>query len=90
MPRPAAEAEKTVALAFTLLHGNPPKAVKYKGRLFEFRGEAARRYKFKLQQYVGAEFPGVLDTEYKRVMARNRCLRYIMGIDDEEQRASDS
>lgn len=81
MSRPDPEAEKTVALAFTLLHGNPPKGVKYKGRLFEFRGEVSKQYKFKLQRYVAAAFPGVLDTEYKRVMARNRCLRYILGVE---------
>jgi hypothetical protein len=88
--RPDPEAEKTVALAFTLLHGNPPPSVKYRGRLFEFRNQAAKQYKFKLQQYVAAAFPGVLDSDYKRVLARNRCMRYIIGVTDEEQRASDS
>lgn len=81
--REASEAEKTVALAFTLLHGNPPNSIKYRGRLFQFRNEAAKRYKFKLQQYVAASFPGELDTDYKRVLARNRCMRYIMGVQNE-------
>jgi len=81
MPHPASEIEKTVALAFTLLHGNPPKGVKHRGGMFSFITPAAQSYKRALQAYVRAELPEATRTNTLNARVRNRCLRYIMNIE---------
>lgn len=80
MPRPASEHEKTLALAFALLHGNPPKSLKYRNGGFSFTKPPATEYAFKLVAYIAANSMGKYNTATKRVMARNRCLRFIMGV----------
>ncbi len=82
MPKPASESEKTVALSFTLLYGNPPKGVTYRDGMFRFKGQAAQQYRNHLREYVVAAFPSTLTSVYKAVTARNRCLRYIMGVEE--------
>lgn len=89
MTKPASESEKTTALAFVLLHGNPPKSVKYRDRMFTFRNQVAKQYKHKLEAYLAEEFVECYGSARLCVMARNRCLRYIMGVGNDEQRDAD-
>lgn len=81
MPRPASEHEKTLALAFTLLHGNPPKSLKHRNGGFAFTKPPAAEYGYRLMAFLAGNSVGVYDTPTKRVQARNRCLRFIMGIE---------
>ena len=86
MPRPANHDEQTIAAAFILLHGNPPKAIRVRNGMFAFRSPAAHDYKRRLQEYVMEQLPEVCRTSDGKVSptlverARNRCLRYIMGV----------
>ena len=86
MPRPASEAEKTVALAFVLLHGNPPKGLQFDHFAFRFRGQEAKNYANALHHMLRREIPNEYRTcegvisHAKLKEARNRCLRYIMGV----------
>ena len=88
MARPSTEHERTVAASFLLLHGNPPKAIRHHKGNFAFRSAAAHKYKRELQDFVAdharescltaarKEFSPALAEQ-----ARNRCLRYIMGVE---------
>lgn len=86
MPAPANDIERTIGEAFTLLHGNPPRGVKHRGGMFTFKGQAAQDYKHLLTRYVWQHNPAACKTRtgmYSPTLAtqaRNRCLRYIMGV----------
>lgn len=86
MPYLATTEEQAVAAAFILLHGNPPKAVKYKGGMFSFRSPLAQDYKRRLECYAAEQLPahcrtsGGKHSKTLAVLLRNRCLRYIMGV----------
>ena len=86
MPKAPNHDEQTIAAAFILLHGNPPKAIRYHRGMFAFRSPAAHDYKKQLQHYIWKHLPSACKTrkgEYSTALAeqaRNRCLRYIMGV----------
>lgn len=87
MARPSTEHERAVAASFLLLHGNPPKAIRYHRGNFAFRSAAAHEYKRQLQNFVSDHARqsclttiGVFSPTLAE-QARNRCLRYIMGVE---------
>lgn len=76
-----------MAVAFVLLHGNPPRHLIYRNGLFQFRGSLARAYRASLEKFAHDQLPHRCkgaDGRYSSTLAvqlRNRCLRHIMGVD---------
>jgi hypothetical protein len=67
--------------AFVILHGGPPKGLKWRGAGFEKRGSRAQAYCFILDGYLRTQYPGQLgDKPKKAVIWRNKVLREILSI----------
>lgn len=67
--------------AFVLLHGGPPKGLKWRGAGFEKRGSQSRAYCFVLDGYLRSHYPGQLAGKPKKaVIWRNKVLREILSI----------
>lgn len=67
----------TLASAFALLHGNPPKSLRYRRGLFCVTDQKAADYRFAASMFVAQHLPHVADTTRRRVIMRNKMLRVL-------------
>lgn len=73
----------TLAAAFALLYGNPPKSLRYRNSLFEATDSKAQSYRQMLENYIREQHPHATNTREKVKRRRNDVLRALykqMGI----------
>jgi hypothetical protein len=66
-----------LAGAFALLHGSPPKGLKWREGGFGKRDSMARGYCWVLENYLRQTFPSLDDKPRNVVVLRNKVLREI-------------
>ena len=74
----------TLATAFALLHGNPPKSLYYRNGLFEMRDAKAAQYRSAVDKFVREQHPVATNTREKLKRRRNDVLRALykqMGVE---------
>ncbi len=73
----------TLAAAFALLYGNPPKSLVYRHGLFEARDPKAQAYRSQVEKYIREQHPHATNTREKVKRRRNDVLRALykqMGV----------
>ena len=68
---------ETLATTFALLHGNPPKSLRYRRGLFCVEDAKASEYRTRADQFVREHLPHVTNTRAKQKIQRNRLLRAL-------------
>ena len=68
---------ETLASAFALLHGNPPKSLRYRGRLFSADDNKAKLYRAAVEEFVRAQHPHETRTRELCRWRRNDVLRAL-------------
>lgn len=74
---------ETLASAFALLNGNPPKSLRYRNGRFEAEDARAIRYRAQVEGYIRELHPCETDTQFKLRYRRNCVLRALykqMGV----------
>lgn len=75
---------ETLASAFALLHGNPPKSLRYRRRLFSATDAKAQQYRAQCEKFIREQHPGATNTREKLKRRRNDVLRALyrqMGVE---------
>ena len=75
---------ESLATAFALMHGNPPKSLRYRNGLFEATHPSAQAYRSKVETYIRELHPHATNTREKVKRRRNDVLRALykqLGID---------
>lgn len=67
----------TLATSFALLHGNPPKSLRYRNGLFAAPDEKATTYRILAEKFVREHLPHVTNTRRKALIYRNKLLRVL-------------
>ena len=68
---------ETLASAFALLHGNPPKSLRYRGRLFSATDGKAQAYRAAVEKFVREQHPHATRTRELLKRRRNDVLRAL-------------
>ena len=75
---------ETLASAFALLFGNPPKSLRYRNGLFEATDGKAQVYRSQVEKFIREQHPHATNTREKVKRRRNDVLRALykqLGID---------
>lgn len=75
---------ESLATAFALLHGNPPKSLRYRNGLFECKDGRAQAYRSQIEKYIRELHPVATNTREKLKRRRNDVLRALykqMGVE---------
>lgn len=67
----------TLASAFALLHGNPPKSLRYRNGLFAAPDAKATEYRILAGEFMKAQMPHVVNTNRRTKIYRNMLLRAL-------------
>jgi hypothetical protein len=67
----------TLAAAFALLYGNPPKSLVYRHGLFEARDAKAQKYRSEIEKCICEQHPHATNTREKVKRRRNDVLRAL-------------
>lgn len=68
---------ETLASSFALLHGNPPKSLRYRNFLFAVTDKKAHEYRASADKFVKEHLPHLADTHRKVKIQRNCLLRAL-------------
>lgn len=68
---------ESLATAFALLYGNPPKTLRYRGRLFSATNAKAQRYRSQVEDYIHSAHPYETRTCGLLKRRRNDVLRAL-------------
>ena len=68
---------ETLASAFALLYGNPPKSLRYRNGLFEATDARAQSYRSQVENYIREQHPHATNTRGKVKRRRNDVLRAL-------------
>lgn len=68
---------ESLATAFALLYGNPPKSLRYRGRLFSATDAKAQRYRSQVENYIHSVHPHATRTRELLKRRRNDVLRAL-------------
>lgn len=74
---------ETLASAFALLNGNPPKSLRYRNGLFEATDPRAQQYRSQVEKYIRELHPHATRTRELLKRRRNDVLRALykqMGV----------
>lgn len=68
---------EALATAFALLHGNPPKSLRYRRGLFCVTDQDAADYRHRAFIFVREHMPYATNTTRRAVIIRNKLLRAL-------------
>ena len=74
----------SLATAFALLHGNPPRSLRYRGRLFSATDAKAQQYRAAVEKFIRERHPHATRTRELLNRRRNDVLRAMykqMGVE---------
>jgi hypothetical protein len=66
-----------LATAFCLLHGNPPKSLRYRNRLFSVTDRQAAVYRARAELFMREQCPVETNTIKRLKVQRNKMLRAL-------------
>lgn len=75
---------ESLATAFALLHGNPPKSLRYRNGLFAATTPKAQQYRVQVEKYIRELHPHATRTRELLKRRRNDVLRALyrqMGVE---------
>ena len=68
---------ETLASAFALLYGNPPKSLRYRHGLFSATDAKAQSYRSSVEKFIREQHPHATNTREKVKRRRNDVLRAL-------------